>query len=61
MRVRWAEVDKQGIVFNGHYLMYFDVGITGYYRALAYAYPEDLARHGTDRRGCKSGLTKKRG
>jgi acyl-CoA thioester hydrolase len=55
MRVRWAEVDKHVIVFNGHYLMYFDVGITGYYRALAYAYPEDLARHGTDRRGCKSG------
>ena len=27
MRVRWAEVDKQGIVFNGHYLMYFDVAM----------------------------------
>ena len=48
MRVRWAEVDKQGIVFNGHYLMYFDVAITEYYRALGYPYPEGLARHGTD-------------
>jgi acyl-CoA thioesterase FadM len=28
LRVRWAEVDRQGIVFNGHYLTYFDVGIT---------------------------------
>ncbi|MGQ0580078.1 MAG: acyl-CoA thioesterase [Betaproteobacteria bacterium] len=48
MRVRWAEVDKQGIVFNGHYLMYFDVAITEYYRALGYPYPESLAQHGTD-------------
>jgi acyl-CoA thioesterase FadM len=22
MRVRWAEVDKQGIVFNGHYVQW---------------------------------------
>jgi acyl-CoA thioester hydrolase len=48
MRVRWAEVDKQGIVFNAHYLMYFDVAITEYYRALGYPYPEGLAQHGTD-------------
>lgn len=33
LRVRWAEVDRQGIVFNGHYLTYFDVGITEYWRA----------------------------
>src|SRR5262245_22519326 len=30
LRVRWAEVDRQGIVFNGHYLTYFDVGVTEY-------------------------------
>ena len=48
LRVRWAEVDRQGIVFNGHYLTYFDVGITEYYRALGYPYPEGLAKHGTD-------------
>ncbi len=48
LRVRWAEVDRQGIVFNGHYLAYFDVGITEYYRALGYPYPDGLARHGTD-------------
>ena len=24
LRVRWAEIDAQKIVFNGHYLMYFD-------------------------------------
>jgi acyl-CoA thioester hydrolase len=48
LRVRWAEVDKQGIVFNGHYLLYFDVAITEYYRALGFPYPEGLAQHGTD-------------
>ena len=48
LRVRWAEVDRQGIVFNGHYLTYFDVGITEYYRALGYPYPDGLAQHGTD-------------
>jgi len=48
LRVRWAEVDRQGIVFNGHYLMYFDVGITEYWRALGYPYPDGLLKHGTD-------------
>jgi len=32
MRVRWAEADMQGIVFNGHYQTYFDVGFTEYWR-----------------------------
>ena len=48
LRVRWAEVDRQGIVFNGNYLTYFDVGVTEYYRALGYPYPDGLAQHGTD-------------
>ena len=34
LRVRWAEVDPQGIVFNGNYLTYADVAITEYFRAL---------------------------
>lgn len=33
LRVRWAEVDMQGIVFNGHYLLYFDVAFTEFWRA----------------------------
>lgn len=33
LRVRWVEVDMQGIVFNGHYLTYFDVAFTEYWRA----------------------------
>ena len=35
LRVRWAEIDAQQIVFNGHYLMYFDTAMAGYWRALA--------------------------
>jgi len=43
LRVRWAEIDLQKIVFNGHYLMYFDTAITGYWRALALPYEQTLA------------------
>lgn len=34
LRVRWSEADMQGIVFNGHYLNYADVGISEYFREL---------------------------
>ncbi|TXI95887.1 MAG: acyl-CoA thioesterase, partial [Aquabacterium sp.] len=32
LRVRWAEVDGQHVVFNGHYLTYLDVAITEFWR-----------------------------
>lgn len=48
LRVRWAEVDRQGIVFNGHYLTYFDVGFTEYWRAIGCPYPDALLAHGSD-------------
>ena len=35
LRVRWAEADLQGVVFNAHYLAWFDIAITEYWRALA--------------------------
>ncbi|MFM2275235.1 MAG: hypothetical protein RL211_1107 [Pseudomonadota bacterium] len=38
LRVRWAEVDLQKIVFNPHYLMYIDTAFTDYWRALAVPY-----------------------
>jgi YbgC/YbaW family acyl-CoA thioester hydrolase len=43
LRVRWAEVDMQSIVFNAHYLMYFDTAVAGYWRALAVPYHETMA------------------
>jgi len=42
LRVRWAEIDAQKIVFNGHYLMYFDTAVAGYWRALAVPYAETM-------------------
>ena len=44
LRVRWAEVDMQGIVFNAHYLTYFDTAMTGYWRALALPYAQSMAQ-----------------
>ena len=49
MRVRWAEVDRQGVVFNGHYFLYFDVAVAEYWRAIGFRYPEDIVdKFGTD-------------
>ncbi len=48
LRVRWAEVDMQKIVFNGHYLMYVDTAVAGYWRALALPYEEVMHRLGGD-------------
>ncbi|MGP3950818.1 acyl-CoA thioesterase [Streptomyces sp. 7N604] len=28
LRVRYSECDQQGVVFNGHYLFYYDVAVT---------------------------------
>ena len=42
LRVRWAEVDMQKIVFNAHYFMYFDTAVADYWRALAMPYEEAM-------------------
>ena len=44
LRVRWAEVDMQKIVFNAHYLMYFDTAISDYWRAMGLPYEESMRR-----------------
>ena len=46
LRVRWAEVDMQRIVFNAHYLAYFDLAISDYWRALALPYEEAMLQLG---------------
>ncbi|HET7786843.1 MAG TPA: thioesterase family protein [Myxococcales bacterium] len=48
LRVRWAEVDRQGVVFNPHYFAYFDVAVTEYWRAIDYPYPGAMLEAGTD-------------
>ncbi len=48
LRVRWAEVDAQKIVFNGHYLTYVDTAMGAYWRALALPYEASIAALGGD-------------
>ncbi len=48
LRVRWAEVDKQGVVFNGNYFLYFDVAITEYWRAIGINPDGIVKAFGTD-------------
>lgn len=47
-RVRYAEVDGQRIVFNAHYLTYYDTAITEYFRSLPYDYMGQVERTGED-------------
>ena len=37
VRVRWMECDAQGIVYNGAYLGYLEIGQAEYYRNLGFA------------------------
>lgn len=48
LRVRWAEVDMQAIVFNAHYLMYMDVAVTEYWRVSALPFAQSFAHLGGD-------------
>jgi acyl-CoA thioester hydrolase len=48
LRVRWAEVDMQSVVFNGHYLTYFDVALTEYWRAVKLPSPLIQAKEGIE-------------
>jgi YbgC/YbaW family acyl-CoA thioester hydrolase len=49
LRVRWAEVDMQKIVFNGHYLTYIDTAVAEYWRAIGLPYPQGyVERYGSD-------------
>jgi len=48
LRVRYAEVDSQGVVFNAHYLTYFDTSIAEYMRKLDYDYQTLVSERGLD-------------
>ena len=47
-RVRYSEIDGQGVVFNAHYLTYFDVAITEYFRHLNFDYASYPEKTGAD-------------
>jgi acyl-CoA thioester hydrolase len=44
LRVRYAECDSLGVVFNAHYLAYVDIGITELWRAAIGGYGTMLER-----------------
>jgi acyl-CoA thioester hydrolase len=44
IRVRFAECDPQGVVFNAHYLAYFDIGMTELWRAAFGSYQSMVER-----------------
>lgn len=48
MRVRWAEVDAQNVVFNGNYMTYLDVAITEFWRSRGIVYPEGFSKYNSD-------------
>lgn len=48
VRVRWADVDMQGIVFNPNYLVYADNAMTEYMREVGFAFPDGLMAYGSD-------------
>ncbi len=48
VRVRYSEVDRQGIVYYSRYLEYVDVAHTEYFRAVGFEYQDLIDRHGFD-------------
>ncbi len=51
LRVRWAEIDAQGIVFNGHYLTYLDTAMNAVARIMGAAPP--CSRRSVDDKDCR--------
>ncbi len=47
-RVRYAEVDAQGIVFNANYLVYLDTAVTEYFREQGRTYGAFVKETGMD-------------
>lgn len=53
-RVRYSEIDAQAVVFNAHYLTYYDTALTEYLRALGYDAYADARATGMDFHTVKS-------
>jgi acyl-CoA thioester hydrolase len=48
LRIRYAEIDAQGVVFNAHYLTWFDTSITEYFRETGFSYKEVFTERDLD-------------
>ena len=44
LRVRYSEIDAQGVVYNSHYVTYYDIAITETLRLLNYEYGLDVMK-----------------
>lgn len=55
LRVRYGECDPQGVVFNAHFLAYFDIGITELIRAAFGSY-QAMVERGVDFVVAEAGL-----
>ena len=47
-RIRYSEIDGQSIVYNSHYLTFFDTAIIEYLEAIGYDYTHIVERTGYD-------------
>lgn len=45
VRVRFGEVDRQGIVYNGNYVVYTDLALEEFFRSKGYSYRELAEKH----------------
>lgn len=48
IRVRFGEVDRQGIVYNGNYVTYTDAAIGEFFRSKGYPYKELAEKYGSE-------------
>lgn len=48
LKVRYSEIDQQGIVYNAHYLTYFDIGVHEFFHSLPYDYTAIGKKTGLD-------------
>jgi acyl-CoA thioester hydrolase len=55
LRVRYGECDPQGVVFNAHFLAYFDIAITELFRAALGGY-QAIVERGVDFVVAEAGL-----
>jgi acyl-CoA thioester hydrolase len=60
LRVRYSEIDYQGIAYNAHYLTWMDIGIHEFFRALPYDYTAKRAETGCDFHTVKACIAFKR-
>jgi acyl-CoA thioester hydrolase len=60
LRVRYGECDPQGVVFNAHYLAYFDIGVTELFRVAFEGGYHAMVERGVDFVVAEAGLRYRR-